>query len=53
MTKNRAVFEFVGCLYENIQLDMHHAADWPLVGLPAVPDPNAAGIPCQFMGGYQ
>ena len=53
MTKNRAVFEFVGCLYENIQLDMHHAADRSLVRLPAVPDPNASGLSRQFMGRYQ
>ena len=51
-----AVFEFSRGLYENIQLDLHHATNWTLVRVPTVPHSHASGVSrfdfCAFSWNY-
>ena len=51
-----AVFEFSRGLYENIQLDLHHATNWTLVRVPTVPHSHASRVSrfdfCAFSWNY-
>lgn len=40
-------------LHEDLQPDLHDAADWTLVGMSSIPRAHAAGIPSKLVGRHQ
>ena len=48
-----AVSEYGQRLHEDLQPDLHDAADWALVGMSPVSGAHAPRIPAQLLGGHQ